>query len=65
MNTKDIEDNCNANLNLAYEYTKNLIDTKSKIVDNLNSRMGIFLGFGGVLLKFGVDTPTRLPSEQY
>jgi hypothetical protein len=65
MNTQNIEDNCNANLNLAYEYTKSLIEAKSKIIDNLNSRMGIFLGFGGVLLKFGIDMPTKLISEEY
>jgi hypothetical protein len=65
MNTENIEGNCSANLNLAYEYTKNLIETKSKVLDSLNSRMSIFLIFGGILLNTGVAIPTKLVSEEY
>ncbi|MBW4565701.1 MAG: hypothetical protein KME32_32395 [Mojavia pulchra JT2-VF2] len=64
MDIKNNETNSNANLNLAYEYTKIVLEAKVKILDTLDSRMGMFLGFGGVLLKFGLDAPSELPSEQ-
>ncbi|OBQ22619.1 hypothetical protein [Anabaena sp. AL93] len=65
MNTQNNESNCNLNLNQAYEYTKGMLETKAKSLDNLDSRMGMFLGFGGVLLKFGLDAPTELICEQW
>lgn len=36
-----------------------MLETKAKSLDNLDSRMGMFLGFGGVLLKFGLDPTFR------
>ncbi len=47
------------NLDLAYNYTKIVLEAKDKNVNNLNTRLGAFLGFGGLLLRFAVELPDK------
>lgn len=54
---------CISNLDLVFDYTKILLDSQNKIIDNINNRLGTFLGFGGVLLKFGLDLPSSCTSS--
>jgi hypothetical protein len=68
----DMEDNplkiekddqyCITNLDLVFDYTKILLDAKNKTIDNINTRLGTFLGFAGILLKFGLDLPSNCTS---
>lgn len=45
------------NINLAYEYTESVYKARNEALDNLNGRLGTFLGFGGLLLRFAADLP--------
>lgn len=47
------------NLDLAYEYTKIVLDAKDKSISNINTRLGTFLGFGGLLLRFAIELPDK------
>jgi hypothetical protein len=53
-----IEDaNESTNIRLAYEYTESVYKARNEALDNLNGRLGTFLGFGGLLLRFAADLP--------
>ena len=45
------------NVALTYEYTESFVAQRSKSVDDLNARLTTFLGFAGVLLRFGLSLP--------
>lgn len=45
------------NISLAYEYTESVYKARNEALDNLNGRLGTFLGFGGLLLRFAADLP--------
>ncbi len=45
------------NLSLAFEYTKDFLEKIDKQIDDLNSRLTTFLGFGGLLLRFSLELP--------
>ena len=45
------------NLSLAYTYTKDFLDQCNNQLDDLNSRLTTFLGFGGLLLRFSLELP--------
>ncbi|MBE9067898.1 hypothetical protein IQ260_14690 [Leptolyngbya cf. ectocarpi LEGE 11479] len=46
-----------SNLALAYEYTQIFLGQCDKQIDDLNNRLTTFLGFGGLLLRFGLALP--------
>lgn len=45
------------NLDFAYEYTRDLLQMRLANFDKLNTRLGAFLAFGGVVLRFAFDSP--------
>jgi hypothetical protein len=45
------------NISVAYEYTESVYKARNEALDNLNGRLGTFLGFGGLLLRFAADLP--------
>lgn len=49
------------NLEFALKYAEKVFEAKNKTIDNLNTRSGTFLGFSGVLLKFGLDLHDNCP----
>ncbi len=46
-----------SNLDLAYQYTEAFLIQCDKNIDDLNTRLTTFLGFGGLLLRFGLTLP--------
>jgi hypothetical protein len=56
-NGSDYSNNELENLNLAYEYTEKFLAQCNKNIDDLNARLTTFLGFGGLLLRFGIGLP--------
>jgi len=58
-NTQSIIEDANesTNIRLAYEYTESVYKARNEALDNLNGRLGTFLGFGGLLLRFAADLP--------
>ncbi|MEG4960211.1 hypothetical protein [Microcoleus sp. K4-B3] len=53
-----IEDaNGSTNIHLAYEYTESVYKARKEDLDNQNGKLGTFLGFGGLLLRFAADLP--------
>lgn len=46
-----------SNLDLAYQYTEAFLIQCDKNIDDLNTRLTTFLGFGGLLLRFGLALP--------
>jgi len=48
-------DNAQENINLAYSYTEDFLKDRKSEIKQLDWRLGTFLGFAGVLLKFGID----------
>ena len=47
------------NMHLAYEYTEKFYSILDKNIDNLNTRLGTFLGFSGLLLRLALDLPGK------
>lgn len=62
-NQVNSEDNDSLNTKLAYEYTESFIAQCDKNMDDLNSRLTTFLGFAGVLLRFGLSLSSEYPSS--
>lgn len=56
-NSKDL-----SNLDLAYGYTEAFLTQCDKNIDDLNTRLTTFLGFGGVLLRFSMALPDNCRS---
>jgi hypothetical protein len=56
-NKKDIE-----NIEFAYSYTEDFLKDRKSEIKQLDWRLGTFLGFAGLLLKFGIDLPNSQPS---
>ena len=50
------------NIDLAYTYTKDNLKLINSQIDNLRSRVAIFLSFGGVLLRLILDLSDSQPS---
>lgn len=50
------------NLALVYQYTESFLKQCDKNQDDLNSRLTTFLGFGGILLRFGLGLPDECRS---
>jgi hypothetical protein len=45
------------NVELIYTYTENLLKNRIESMVQLNTRLGTFIGFGGLVLKFSADLP--------
>ena len=45
------------NVELIYTYTENLLKNRIDSMVQLNTRLGTFIGFGGLVLKFIADSP--------
>ncbi len=58
---KDYDDNAIKNIELAYDYTENFLKTRRTEVANLKLRLGTFLGFAALLLRFDLDLPNSQP----
>ena len=50
------------NIDLAYSYTENFLKDRKNEIKHLDWRLGTFLGFAGLLLRFGIDLPNTQPS---
>lgn len=50
------------NIDLAYSYTEDFLKDRKNEIKQLDWRLGTFLGFAGLLLKFGIDLPNSQPS---
>lgn len=58
-----MNDNKNTNnIELAYSYTEDFIKDRKNEIKHLDWRLGTFLGFAGLLLRFGIDLPNTEPS---
>jgi len=51
-----------SNIDLAYDYTENFLKDRKSEIKHLDWRLGTFLGFAGLLLRFGADLPDNQPS---
>lgn len=54
LNTQD-----HTNNKLAYEYTESTLKIVSAGIDVINTKLSTVLGFGGVLLRFAADLPSK------
>lgn len=54
--------NISSNIDLAYDYTENFLKDRKNEIKQLEWRLGTFLGFSGLLLRFGADLPDNQPS---
>lgn len=62
-NIKDvINNNEQLNLDLVYSYTNSSLQKCSDGIDDLNTRLTTFLGFGGLLLRFAIELADSCPS---
>ncbi|MEM9814983.1 MAG: hypothetical protein AAF827_01015 [Cyanobacteria bacterium P01_D01_bin.6] len=52
-----VDDDEQLNLSLAFEYAKDFLEQTDKQIDDLNTRLTTFLGFGGLLLRFSFELP--------
>jgi hypothetical protein len=50
------------NIDLAYSYTEEFLKDRKSEIKHLESRLGTFLGFAGVLLHFGISLQSSQPS---
>jgi hypothetical protein len=50
------------NIDLAYTYTENYLKHRVSEANNISLRLGTFLGFAGLLLRFNMDLPNSQPS---
>jgi hypothetical protein len=62
MNNDNNNDNDIKNIDLAYSYTEDFLKDRKSEIKQLDWRLGTFLGFAGLLLKFGIDLPNSQPS---
>jgi hypothetical protein len=51
------------NIDLIYSYTEALIKSQEDSINRLDTRLGAFLAFSGVILKFAIDLPSHLSLE--
>ncbi|SRR6476469_5738812 len=58
----DYSQNDIQNIDLAYTYTENYLKDRRNEISNLKVRLGTFLGFAGLLLRFNIDLPSSQPS---
>jgi hypothetical protein len=54
--------NSTDNIDLAYSYTEDFLKDRKNEIKHLDWRLGTFLGFAGLLLRFGIDLPNSQPS---
>jgi hypothetical protein len=50
------------NIDLAYSYTEDFLKDRKNEIKHLDWRLGTFLGFAGLLLRFGTDLCDTQPS---
>lgn len=53
--------NAIANIDLAYNYTEKFLESRKNNAKHLDWRLGTFLGFAGILLRFSSDLATNSP----
>jgi hypothetical protein len=53
--------NAIANIDLAYSYTEKFLEGRKNDAKHLDWRLGTFLGFAGILLRFSSDLATNSP----
>jgi hypothetical protein len=61
VNLKDYDENAVKNIELAYAYTENNFKDRKSEIANLKLRLGTFLGFAALLLRFDLDLPNSQP----
>lgn len=60
--TQPPRDNESLQTELVYDYSKEYLQSKRKILDSINGRLTTLLGFSGLLLRFCLDLPSGCPS---
>jgi len=63
--TNTYSKNDQRNIELAYTYTQEFISDRKTEIRQLEWRLGTFLGFSGLLLRFAIDLPSNCPSYLY
>ncbi|MEO1385985.1 MAG: hypothetical protein AAFV85_01265 [Cyanobacteria bacterium J06634_6] len=58
------EDRNKTNTELIYNYTEKIFDSIRINVASLNTRLGVTIGFSGLMLRFSLDLPDSFPTSQ-
>lgn len=56
------DNNSIENIDLAYSYTEDFLKDRKNEIKHLDWRLGTFLGFAGLLLRFGIDLSNSQPA---